>query len=84
MSTLIKHQQFYAKNAHTSSSITHYTLEKPLDYSQGLENHPIYPSQSFHVENVDTSTLNSSRQQVNLWINYSGLQDIIYNMEDDK
>ena len=84
MWTLIKQLQFYAKNAQMSSSIMHSSCEKPQDYSQGLENHPIYQSQFFPVENVDTSIQSSSLQQESPLINYSGLQDTIYSMEDDK
>jgi len=84
MWTLIKQLQFYAKNADTNSSIMPSSCEKHQDYSQVLENHPIFQSQYFPVENADMSIQNSSQQQVNPSINYSGLQETIYYMEDDK
>ena len=88
MWTSIKHHRFFAKNAHTSSSITHCISEKHQDCSLAQEKHPIFQYQYFPVENADTLTQNSNHRLEKHWTNrqynsYSGLQEEMYNMEGD-
>lgn len=84
MLTLIKQLQLYVKNVIAHYSNKHSTSEKPQDSLQVQEKHPIYRSRSLAVKNADTSTMNSNRRKGKIYNNYySGIQDLIYDMEDD-
>ena len=78
MSTFRKLRQLYVKSAMVSTSIKHLQYDKPVDFLQEQVSPHISQFLSSNVPHADTLTPSSNQKKENHWINYSGLQDEIY------
>ena len=78
MSTFRKLNQWYVKSAVESISTNVLQYDKQVDFSQEQVSPHISQFLSSSVPHADTLTPSSNQKKENHWINYSGLQDEIY------
>ena len=85
MSTLPKHQELHVKNVQTHTLNNNSSLEKHQDSLQEQANRPTSQYPFSLVPNVDMLTESSyqKKSKLSMGSNYDGLQEDIYNTEDD-
>ena len=85
MSTSIKRQGLHVTSAETDISNNHSYSEKHQDFLQEQVNQGISQYPFSLVQNADMSIQNSYQRKLkaSMGSNYSGLQEEIYNTEDD-
>ena len=82
MSTLRRHLGLHVTTAEEYTSSRSLLSEKHLDYLQGQEHLPTFPSQYLAAKNAGMSTKSFYQRKFNPSTSYDGLH--IYDMEGDE